>query len=266
MTSPSHADAARAEQRLASADAAGSHDPNAHPPADGDCNVLVAGLPREVDEVGLRAMFEPFGEVKRAIVMYKANTAQSRGFGFVLYGSEEIGQKAITEMDGKPCGDNVLSVRRSKHDGRVEESNLLFVRNVPKDVSNEWVVRTLASVLGAPPRITKVSAGSTASVVTVTLELESVDAAKRGIELLHLRPFATLYSKMEMAPPLPPVAEGRHGIPDMLVKFAESDQSRAERHSKSRAERTPAAPVHAPAPGVATASAECEATNTQFRA
>eukprot|EP00672_Neobodo_designis_P017370 CAMPEP_0174827246 /NCGR_PEP_ID=MMETSP1114-20130205/577_1 /TAXON_ID=312471 /ORGANISM="Neobodo designis, Strain CCAP 1951/1" /LENGTH=401 /DNA_ID=CAMNT_0016060859 /DNA_START=567 /DNA_END=1772 /DNA_ORIENTATION=+ len=225
----------------------------------GGFNILVAGLPHDADETALRSMFAPFGDVKRAIIMYKANTAQSRGFGFVLYGTEDEGKRAIAAMDGTTCGGNVLSVRPSKHDGSVEETNTLFVRNIPKAVAAEWLVVTFERALECPVDIVKVAPGSTAAVVTVTLQLDSVAAARRGIEKLHLKPFADLYSTIDGAPPLAPTpaaapdAHRASVIPGMLVKFAESEQSRAARYDRGRAARSstsaqPASKRRAPEP------------------
>ena len=209
---------------------------------EGDFNLLVAGLPRDVDEHVLRAMFEPYGDVKRALVMYKANTAQSRGFGFVLFGNSVAGQKAIDTMDGTEFQGSVLSVRRSKHDGRVEESDKIFARNIPKDVPVDFIVQTFETVLGTKVAITKMTPGSTTAVITVTLRLDSVAIARDAIDKLHLKHFTTFYEALGDVPPLPPVPEGRPAVPEMLVKFAESDQSRNDRQSKNRAERPPPLP------------------------
>lgn len=51
----------------------------------------------------LRELFQPFGTVTDAQVKLK-DDGKSRGFGFVIFSTEEDGRKAMAEMDGKEVG------------------------------------------------------------------------------------------------------------------------------------------------------------------
>jgi hypothetical protein len=203
---------------------------------DSGINLLVAGLTRDVDDRELRRMFEPFGDVIRAIVMLKANTATSRGFGFVLFARQAEGLRALEALHGLPCGPNALSIKRSKHDGSVEEASSVFVRNIPKEIPVTELRKVFERVAGRVFNI-KLVPGSCSQVVTATVELATVDEARRAITALHGALFSTLYEDTVGCPPLPPQAPGRSQIPPMLVKFAESDNSRTQRYIKTRQEK-----------------------------
>ena len=185
-----------------------------------ECNLLVAGLTRDVDDATLKRMFEPFGNVKSAIVMLKANTAVSRGFGFVLFESEEEGSKAQEVMDGAPCGPNTLNIRRSRHDGRVVETNAVFVRNVPLTASASDVHMKFScagDVLGVT--LSNANNGRTIDpkrykfphAQSATVEFGSIEQARRAIDVCHNVQFYD-------GPPL--IIDGDE-FPRMLVKFAE---------------------------------------------
>ena len=82
-------------------------------------NLLVAGLDREVDDARLRALFEPFGEVRSAVVMRRGSSGTSRGFGFVLFTTGEHGKTArrALHQSALPGSGNTISVVRSRHTG-----------------------------------------------------------------------------------------------------------------------------------------------------
>jgi hypothetical protein len=240
-----------------------SAEPNSPP---GGYNLLVAGLTRDVDDVALRKMFEPFGEVVSAIVMLKANTATSRGFGFVNFALREDGEAAERALHGAPFGPNNLNVRPSKHDGHVEETSSVFVRNIPREVAPDTVKRVFEHRFGPIGSLT-LAPGSTSAVMTGTIELESVRVAREAVAALHLVPFATIYNAVaglpalqaSLAPELPKgdqddeskscstVPHAKTVIPPMLVKFAESSSARTQRYIKARMERSQKALSAAPA-------------------
>jgi RNA recognition motif-containing protein len=67
--------------------------------------LFVGGLPWAVTSDQLKDHFAPHGEVVEAKVVTDRQTGRSRGFGFVLYNTEEEAQKALSmdgeEMDGR---------------------------------------------------------------------------------------------------------------------------------------------------------------------
>lgn len=60
-------------------------------------------------EAELKALFEPFGTVTMAQVKVDDN-GESRGFGFVVMSTQEEGEKAAADMNGKDVGGKELSV------------------------------------------------------------------------------------------------------------------------------------------------------------
>jgi len=77
-------------------------------------NVFVKSLPLEIDDHGLKTMFEAYGEIKSAIVM-KDSDSKSRGFGFVNFAEHDDATKAIDELNGKEQdGGKTLYVGRAQ--------------------------------------------------------------------------------------------------------------------------------------------------------
>jgi len=62
--------------------------------------VFIAGLPIEVDEAELSAVFGDFGPVKSLRIIKDRETKESRGFGFVEMVNEDEAKEAIKCMNG----------------------------------------------------------------------------------------------------------------------------------------------------------------------
>ena len=62
-------------------------------------SMYVGNLPFSVDQSALQAIFEPFGEVVSAKVMFDRETGRSRGFGFVEMEGHEA-RAAIGALNG----------------------------------------------------------------------------------------------------------------------------------------------------------------------
>jgi RNA recognition motif-containing protein len=62
--------------------------------------LFVGGLAWATNNDGLRAAFEPFGEVTDAVVISDRDTGRSRGFGFVTFATAEEADSARVSMDG----------------------------------------------------------------------------------------------------------------------------------------------------------------------
>jgi len=70
----------------------------------------------------LRELFQPFGTVTDAQVKLK-DDGKSRGFGFVIFSTEEEGRKAMAEMDGKEVGRGGGKITVVPAERRVEEGD-----------------------------------------------------------------------------------------------------------------------------------------------
>src|SRR3982750_4800078 len=63
--------------------------------------VFIAGLPIEVDEAELNAVFGDFGPVKSLRIVKDRETKESRGFGFVEMVNDDEAKEAIRCMNGQ---------------------------------------------------------------------------------------------------------------------------------------------------------------------
>lgn len=62
-------------------------------------NIFVASLPFSADDNDLRDLFEPFGEVSSAKVIFDRDRNRSKGFGFVEMADDESAKAAIAELN-----------------------------------------------------------------------------------------------------------------------------------------------------------------------
>ena len=62
-------------------------------------NIFVASLPFSADDQDLREIFEPFGEVTSAKVIFDRDRNRSKGFGFVEMADKASAQNAISELN-----------------------------------------------------------------------------------------------------------------------------------------------------------------------
>lgn len=77
-------------------------------------NIYVSNLSFNVADEDLHDFFAEYGEVTSAKVIKDKFTGRSRGFGFVEMSNDEMGQKAITELDGAVVEGRTISVTVAK--------------------------------------------------------------------------------------------------------------------------------------------------------
>jgi RNA recognition motif-containing protein len=77
-------------------------------------NIYVGNLPFSTTEAQLRATFEKFGEVDRAVVISDRETGRSRGFGFIEMPSDQAGSEAISALDGTDLDGRNLKVNEAR--------------------------------------------------------------------------------------------------------------------------------------------------------
>jgi len=77
-------------------------------------NIYVGNLSYNTDDAGLRAAFEPFGEVTSAQVVTDRETGRSRGFGFVVMPDDEQARAAIAALNGQDLDGRKLNVNEAR--------------------------------------------------------------------------------------------------------------------------------------------------------
>jgi RNA recognition motif-containing protein len=77
-------------------------------------NLYVSNLGFAVNSDDLTSLFSPYGQVSSAKVITDRVTGRSRGFAFVEMVSDEEGNKAIKDLEGKVMDGRAISVSVAK--------------------------------------------------------------------------------------------------------------------------------------------------------
>jgi RNA recognition motif-containing protein len=76
--------------------------------------LFVGNLAHEISDSELQSVFEEFGSVQSARVIFDRETQRSRGFGFVEMGSDDEAQAAIDSLNGKEVSGRPLTVNEAR--------------------------------------------------------------------------------------------------------------------------------------------------------
>src|SRR5438552_4197261 len=76
--------------------------------------LYVANLDYQMTGEELQELFAPTGTVESASIVTDRETGRSRGFGFVQMSSQEEGQKAISQLNGKDLNGRSLVVNEAR--------------------------------------------------------------------------------------------------------------------------------------------------------
>jgi cold-inducible RNA-binding protein len=76
--------------------------------------LYVGNLSFNTTAADLEQLFSTIGSVESANLIEDRETGRSRGFGFIEMSSQEEGQKAIAELDGKDVDGRNLKVNEAK--------------------------------------------------------------------------------------------------------------------------------------------------------
>ena len=79
--------------------------------------LYVGNLSSQADGASLKTLFSMFGTVEKAYIIPDKDTGQSKGYGFVVMGTDAAAQAAIKALDGKKCGDFTVKVEEVKGKG-----------------------------------------------------------------------------------------------------------------------------------------------------
>ena len=166
-------------------------------PAPSFRNLKVGGLPPEVTDTDLRSLFEKYGKVESAKVMLNVETCESRGYGFVLFDSQEAGCRAFGERNKQIVSSGTvtfqLDIKPSDWDGKhgAAETNAIYVRNIPC-ASTDEMIRSYFEQVGEVTNVTS-RAQTTRNDSTsdgtpqkqAMIEFSSISTARAAIEHAH---------------------------------------------------------------------------------
>ena len=76
--------------------------------------LYVGNLSRQVNDSQLNDLAAPFGKVTSANVATERGSGESKGFGFVEFGTDEEAKAAITGLDGRDVNGQNLKVNEAK--------------------------------------------------------------------------------------------------------------------------------------------------------
>ena len=77
-------------------------------------NIYVGNLSYNITEEDLRAMFAEYGDVSSTKLIIDRDSGRSKGFGFVEMSTEDAGQKAIDELNGRDVSGRSLTVNKAR--------------------------------------------------------------------------------------------------------------------------------------------------------
>lgn len=77
-------------------------------------NIYISNLSYSIDDADLKDLFADYGEIISAKVIMDRETGRSRGFGFVELADDQMGQKAIDELNQAEYDGKVISVNVAK--------------------------------------------------------------------------------------------------------------------------------------------------------
>lgn len=97
-------------------------------------NIYVGNLPYTLQSEELKAVFEPFGRVRSAEIIFDRRTQRSRGYGFVQMEDDDCARRAIAELDGVQYRGRNLRVDASNNqpDGSVVVEHRREPRHAPR--------------------------------------------------------------------------------------------------------------------------------------
>ena len=76
--------------------------------------LYVGNLSKQVTDAQLNELAVPFGKIVSANVATERSSGESKGFGFVEYGTDAEAQAAIAGLDGRDVNGQALKVNESR--------------------------------------------------------------------------------------------------------------------------------------------------------
>ena len=76
--------------------------------------VYVGNLSKQVTDVQLNELASPYGKLVSANVATERSSGESKGFGFIEFGTDDEGKAAITGLDGRDVNGQPLKVNEAR--------------------------------------------------------------------------------------------------------------------------------------------------------
>lgn len=76
--------------------------------------IYVGNLAKQVNESQLKDLATPFGALISANVAVERSSGESKGFGFLEYGTDDEGRAAIAGLDGRDVHGQALKVNEAR--------------------------------------------------------------------------------------------------------------------------------------------------------
>lgn len=77
-------------------------------------NLFVGNLSFQTTEIGLRDLFQPFGQLTRVHMAMDRETGRARGFAFVEMPNDDEAKKAVAALDGKEVDGRNIRVNEAR--------------------------------------------------------------------------------------------------------------------------------------------------------
>lgn len=100
----------------------GAHGSSSMETEENTASLKVSNLAEDVYETDLRALFEPFGRLRRVTVMTDSRTGESRGFAFVNFNTRSEAERAKAALHRTGLKNTVIEIDWSKANPRSTES------------------------------------------------------------------------------------------------------------------------------------------------
>jgi len=76
--------------------------------------LYVGNLSKQITDAQLNDLATPYGKPVSANVATERNSGQSKGFGFIEFGSDDEAKAAITGLDGRDVNGQALKVTEAR--------------------------------------------------------------------------------------------------------------------------------------------------------
>jgi RNA recognition motif-containing protein len=77
-------------------------------------NIFCGSLPFRMTEDELKKLFEQYGDVVSAKIIFDRKTNRSKGFGFVEMFDDEAGMRAIDGLNGRQFYGRTISIKKAE--------------------------------------------------------------------------------------------------------------------------------------------------------